>query len=290
VATLLELHRRAQAQLGETPQSGLEAKVLLLHTAQVKEEKFLADPDRQVSARTEQRLWKLIERRKSGIPLAYLTKTREFWSLPFRVGPGVFIPRPETELVVKQVIKLATGPEGLILDVGTGSGNIALSLARELPRFKVLAADVSRRAVARARANAERLELTRVEIVQGSLFSGLKGRGLEGRFDFIVSNPPYVSAEEWEGLEDGIKRHEPKRALVPGPTGLEFIERLVRRSPKYLTLDGFLIFEIGAGQDTRVLAFFDTRWKGVERVLDLAGIPRVIIAQYRGRRRRNRKF
>lgn len=290
MATLLELHRRAQAQLGETPQSGLEAKVLLLHTAQVKEEKFLADPDRQVSARTEQRLWKLIERRKSGIPLAYLTKTREFWSLPFRVGPGVFIPRPETELVVKQVIKLATGPEGLILDVGTGSGNIALSLARELPRFKVLAADVSRRAVARARANAERLELTRVEIVQGSLFSGLKGRGLEGRFDFIVSNPPYVSAEEWEGLEDGIKRHEPKRALVPGPTGLEFIERLVRRSPKYLTLDGFLIFEIGAGQDTRVLAFFDTRWKGVERVLDLAGIPRVIIAQYRGRRRRNRKF
>lgn len=289
LATLQELYRQAQSRLGGAPESGLEAKLLLLRCTRLKEERFLAEPDRPVSALIETRLWRLVERRLSGIPLAYLTGTREFWSLSFRVSPGVFIPRPETELVVEQVLKLVTQTDGRILDVGTGCGNIALSLARELPRFKVLAVDVSQRAVARARANAERLELSRVEVIPSSLFFKLKDRGLEGALDFIVSNPPYVSTDEWNGLEDGIKLHEPKRALVPGPTGLEFIARLIKRSPKFLKPDGFLIFEIGAGQDTRVLSLFDKRWKGVERVLDLAGIPRVIIAQFRGRQPRSRR-
>jgi len=266
----------------------LEAKLLLLRCARLKEERFLAEPDRHVSALAEARLQRLVERRLSGVPLAYLTGMREFWSIHFLVSPGVFIPRPETELVVEQVLKLVTQTDGRVLDVGTGCGNIALSLARELPRFQVLAVDVSQRAVARARANADRLELSRVEVIHGSLFSKLKGRGLEGALDFIVSNPPYVSIDEWDGLEEGIKLHEPKRALVPGPTGLEFIARLIKRSPKYLKPDGFLIFEIGAGQDKLVLSLFDKRWKGVERVLDLAGIPRVIIAQHRGRRRSGR--
>ena len=298
MTTLRELHRRAAGQLGEKDQPALEAKLLLLHCARIKEEKFLAEPEREASAEVERRLERFIERRKGGVPLAYLTRTREFWSLPFRVGPGVLIPRPETELVVEQVVKLAAGAGtgagsgglgsgGLILDVGTGSGNIALSLAKELPRVKVMAVDVSPRAVVRAKKNAERLGLERVEILRGSLFKALKGRGLERKFDFIVSNPPYIPAGEWEGLDDGIRLYEPKRALVPGPTGLEFIKRLVLRSPRYLKPDGFLIFEIGAGQDTSVLALFDSRWKGVERVLDLAAIPRVIIAQYRGPCRRH---
>jgi release factor glutamine methyltransferase len=286
VATLGELYGRAREELGGSPEAALEAKVLILRCARIREERLLAEPERPVGPRAEARLWKLLDRRKAGIPLAYLTGRREFWSMDLRVSPGVFIPRPETELVVEQVLKLAASGEGVVLDVGTGSGNIALALARELPRWRVLAADVSRRAVTRARANAERLGLSRVEVLSGSLFSGLGGRGLEGKIDFVVSNPPYVSAAEWEGLEEGIKRHEPKRALVPGPTGLEFIDRLVRRAPRFLKPDGFLIFEIGAGQDTRVLGLFDKRWKGVERVLDLAGIPRVIIAQYRGRPRR----
>jgi release factor glutamine methyltransferase len=286
VATLGELYGRAREELGGSPEAALEAKVLILRCARIREERLLAEPERPVGPRAEARLWKLLDRRKAGIPLAYLTGRREFWSMDLRVSPGVFIPRPETELVVEQVLKLAASGEGVVLDVGTGSGNIALALARELPRWRVLAADVSRRAVTRARANAERLGLSRVEVLSGSLFSGLRGRGLEGKIDFVVSNPPYVSAAEWEGLEEGIKRHEPKRALVPGPTGLEFIDRLVRRAPRFLKPDGFLIFEIGAGQDTRVLGLFDKRWKGVERVLDLAGIPRVIIAQYRGRPRR----
>jgi release factor glutamine methyltransferase len=286
VATLGELYGRAREELGGSPEAALEAKVLILRCARIREERLLAEPERPVGPRAEARLWKLLDRRKAGIPLAYLTGRREFWSMDLRVSPGVFIPRPETELVVEQVLKLAASGEGVVLDVGTGSGNIALALARELPRWRVLAADVSRRAVTRARANAERLGLSRVEVLSGSLFSGLRGRGLEGKIDFVVSNPPYVSAAEWEGLEEGIKRHEPKRALVPGPTGLEFIDRLVRRAPRFLKPDGFLIFEIGAGQDTRVLGLFDKGWKGVERVLDLAGIPRVIIAQYRGRPRR----
>jgi release factor glutamine methyltransferase len=286
VATLGELYGRAREELGGSPEAALEAKVLILRCARIREERLLAEPERPVGPRAEARLWKLLDRRKAGIPLAYLTGRREFWSMDLRVSPGVFIPRPETELVVEQVLKLAASGEGVVLDVGTGSGNIALALARELPRWRVLAADVSRRAVTRARANAERLGLSRVEVLSGSLFSGLGGRGLEGKIDFVVSNPPYVSAAEWEGLEEGIKRHEPKRALVPGPTGLEFIDRLVRRAPRFLKPDGFLIFEIGAGQDTRVLGLFDKGWKGVERVLDLAGIPRVIIAQYRGRPRR----
>ena len=289
MATVRELTLRTAARLGNTEGSALEARLLVQRCARLSPEKFLAEPDRPVSDRVAAHLDKLTARRASGIPLAYVIGTKEFWSIPFRVGPGVLIPRPETEIVVEQVLKLVTLGDGSILDVGTGSGNIALCLAKELAGFKVMAVDVSLRAVARARANAARLGLGRVEIIQSSLFHRLKGRGLEGSFDFIVSNPPYVSAADWEALDEGIKRHEPKRALVPGLTGLEFIARLVKRSPRYLKPDGFLVFEIGAGQDTRVLDLFDKRWKGVERVLDLAGIPRVIIAQYRGKPHRIRK-
>jgi release factor glutamine methyltransferase len=289
VATVRELFLQAAGRLGNGEGAALEARLLLERCTRLGPEKLLAGPDRPVSPRAAAQLEKLVARRASGVPLAYVLGAREFWSLSFRVGPGVLIPRPETEIVVEQVLKLVSSPAGAILDVGTGSGNIALSLARELPGFKVLALDVSRRAVARSRANAARLGLERVEIIQSSLFHRLKGRGLEGSFDFIVSNPPYVAEAEWAALDESIRRHEPKRALVPGPTGLELIERLVKRSPRYLKPDGFLVFEIGAGQDTRVLDLFDKRWKGVERVLDLAGIPRVVIAQYRGRPGRRRK-
>ena len=289
MATVRELILRTAAQLGNTEEAALEARLLVHRCTRLTAEKVLAEPERPVSDRAAAHLEKLVARRSSGVPLAYVTGAKEFWSLPFQVGPGVLIPRPETEIVVEQVLKLVSSGEGSILDVGSGSGNIALSLAKELAGFKVMALDVSLRAVARARANAARLGLGRVEIIQSSLFHRLAGRGLEGSFDFIVSNPPYVSAADWEALDEGIKSHEPKRALVPGPTGLEIIARLVKRSPKYLKPDGFLVFEIGAGQDTRVLELFDKRWKGVERVLDLAGIPRVIIAQYRGKLRRKRK-
>ncbi len=289
MATVRELTLQTAARLGNTEESALEARLLVQRCTRLSPERILAEPDRPVSDRVAAQLDRLAARRASGIPLAYVIGTKEFWSLSFRVGPGVLIPRPETEIVVEQVLKLVSSTNGSILDVGTGSGNIALSLARELTGFKVMAVDVSLRAVARARANAARLGLGRVEIVPSRLFHGLKGRGLEGSFDFIVSNPPYVSAADWEALDEGIRRYEPKRALVPGPTGLELIARLVRRSPKYLKPDGFLVFEIGAGQDAHVLDLFDKRWKGVERVLDLAGIPRVIIAQYRGKPRRRRK-
>ena len=275
--TLLELFRNGAALLGDRPQALLEAKVLLLRAAACSEERYLAAPESPCSARTEAFFSRLVARRLDGVPLAHLTGTKEFWSIPFEVSPSVLVPRPETEALVGKVLELSTREDEDIVDVGTGCGCIAVALAKELPRARIQAVDVSERALRVARRNAARHRARQVRFLRSDLLAAFRGSG--ARFDFIVSNPPYISRGEWDGLPAEIRDFEPRRALLAGDSGLELIERLVRRAATFLKPGGYLIFEIGEGQRDRVLGLFGKRWTEIETAWDLAGKPRVITAR-----------
>lgn len=234
----------------------IEAKVLMLEATGISEEQFFASPERGLSEREEKKFFRLLNLRRLGFPLAYVVGEKEFWSLRLKTPRGVFIPRPETELLVEKVVELSSGGEEVIVDIGTGSGNIAVALAKELPAAHIVATDISAKAIKVARLNAEQHQVTNVRFVQGNLYSALCGLELEGKCDIIVSNPPYVPAAEWLDLPAPIRNHEPRRALVPGKNGLEFIRRLIRGAPAYLKPGAFLIFEIGWGQSERAISLF----------------------------------
>ncbi len=280
MSTIQELFQKGR-QLLQTvaAEPSIEAKVIILKSAGLTEEQFFASPQKRLSPREENDFDRLLDRRLSGVPLAYLTGTKEFWSLPLTILPGVFIPRPETELIVEKVLELSVIREETIIDIGTGSGNIAVALAKDLPQARIVATDVSVKALRLARLNARTHGAKRIVFVQGNLFSALKALDLEEKCDFIVSNPPYVSAGDWETLSHEVRDYEPRRALVPGKTGLEFIRRLIEGSPAYLRPGGHLLFEIGQGQREGALSLFDQRWSQVESFNDLRGIPRVVCAR-----------
>jgi release factor glutamine methyltransferase len=276
--TVQELFLQGKTRLRRLPQAdpALEAKILLGKAASLTEGEFFASPGRPLSRATEDRFWKLIDKRLERQPLAYLTGEKEFWSLPFAIFPGVFIPRPETEVIVERVKALSSGQKENIVDIGTGSGSLAVSLAKELPLAHIVATDISRKALRAAILNASRHNVLSVTFVQGSLFAPLKALSLKGRLHFLVSNPPYVSEKEWRFCQPEIRRHEPKKALVPGKTGLEFIRRLIQGAAEYLRLSGYLLFEIGEGQADQALSWLDRRWENIKVTNDLAGTPRVV--------------
>ena len=243
------------------------------------EVEFLASPQRIIRAKHEQRYRRLLARRLSGVPLAYIVGKKEFWSLSFRVQPGTLIPRPETELLVEKTLELAAAGNVTIVDIGTGSGNIALALAKELPAARIVATDVSARALRIAGLNAQDHGLGNVAFVRGSLFSALHDLGLEGKCDFIVCNPPYVSASDWESMPREVRDHEPRRAFFGGRTGLDFIRRLVKGSPAFLKPRGYLLFEVGYGQAVGAVSLLGRVWTDVKLFSDLKGIPRVLAAR-----------
>jgi len=213
------------------------------------------------------------------MPLAYVIEEKEFWSIPFKVFPGVLIPRPETELLVEKVIELSSGRKELIADIGTGAGNIAVSLAKELPKAEIVATDVSQEALDAAEMNAALQKIAFITFVKGSLFEPLEELQLQEKCDFVVSNPPYVSENEWWSLQEEIVKHEPKMALVAGEGGLEFIEKLIEGAPTFLKPGGYLCFEIGFGQREKVLPLFGDKWDDPQCFDDPSGIPRLITAR-----------
>jgi release factor glutamine methyltransferase len=227
-----------------------------------------------------------VRRRAEGTPVAYLLGRREFYSLSFRVTPDVLIPRPETEFVVIRALDLARGrpAEGPldIADVGTGSGILAICLAKELPTASVLAIDISAAALAVARANAaDHGVADRIELLQSDLFALAPG---ERRFDFIVSNPPYVSSEEMNQLAPDVRGHEPRAALEAGPSGMEVINRLVAQAAPRLRPGGHLLMEISPQLERAVLALVgsDGRYEAANVIKDLAGHSRVVEARRTG--------
>ncbi len=228
----------------------------------------------------------LVRRRAGGAPVAYLTGRREFYSLDFRVTPDVLIPRPETELLVVALLDLAkerswqTPPT--VADVGTGSGIVAVCAAKHLPAgCRVTAVDISAAALEVARTNVEEHGVTeQVELLRSDLFAAVDA---QQRFDFIVSNPPYVTSAEIETLAPDVKDHEPHLALVAGPRGTEVIEALIPQAAERLHPGGHLLIEIGpAIHETtmRLLESDDRLEPGVTRK-DLARLPRVVQATRR---------
>jgi release factor glutamine methyltransferase len=242
----------------------LDAELLLAHVLDVARANVIARDERVLTPEEQGDFEQLLARRMAGEPLAYLTGTREFWSLELEVTRDVLVPRPETELLVEWGLALA--PRSL-LDLGTGSGAIALALARELPAAGIVGVDRSAAALAVARRNAARLRLA-VEFVEGSWFEPVAGRN----FDLVVSNPPYVAADH-PRLAD--LKFEPSLALTSGPEGLDALRAIVGAAPRHLNPGGWLLVEHGAEQGTAVRALFAASgFAGVETRRDLAGLER----------------
>ena len=242
VGTLLTEGERtlARGAGGAGGAARLDAQLLLAWALAVPRAQLLADEQAPAAAAQAAGYRRLLARRAAGEPLAYLTGRREFWSLELAVTPAVLIPRPETELLVERA--LALGPAGArVADLGTGSGAIALAIARERPAWGVVATDISAAALAVARANAAALGLGRVEFLQGSWFEPLGAQ----RFELIVSNPPYVDAADPALAALGF---EPPLALSPGADGLAALRLLVRGAGAHLTPGGWLLLEHGATQ------------------------------------------
>ncbi len=215
-------------------------------------------------------------RRAGREPMNYITGTVEFDGLEFSVGKGVLVPRPETELLVAEVGKRVESPRR-VLDLCTGSGCIAISLARRFPEARVLGTDVSGEALVFARENAEALGISNVEFLEGEGFSPVHGQS----FDLIVSNPPYIAEGEIEALEPEVKDWEPRGALVSGPEGVEFYRVIAREAGRHMDRDAFLALELGAGQADAVCAMLEVEgFKGVETVRDLAGHERMLFCFY----------
>ncbi len=235
--------------------------------------------DRSVPAEHRDRALALLTRRADGEPLQYLLGTQEFCGLDFEVGPAVLIPRPETELLVREV-RAMTGREAapLIADIGTGSGCIAVAVAHALPEATVYATDLSVDALDVARRNASRHVVTeRVRFWEGDLLSPLAGLGLEGRLTAVVSNPPYIPTGDLPGLQREVRR-EPRLALDGGPDGLTYYRRLLREAAPYLAPGGTLVLEVGQGQAESVCRMAEELGGyGVNSVRrDEAGIDRVV--------------
>lgn len=277
-----DLWREGCLELQFCSRPDLEARLLLEKAASWETKEIIINFDLPCPADLAHRYKRLLKRRKQGCPLALILGEKEFWSLPLKVEKGVFIPRPETEVLVELVLKLPLRKNGLVADIGTGCGPIACALARERPEAKIIAIDISRRALRLAKENADRLGLKNIRFVSGSLFQPLNELGLKNQFDLIISNPPYVSENQWISLPIEIREFEPKRALVAGPSGLEFIFRLIKEAPTFLRPGGFLAFEFGLGQLNPILTFLKNQgWQEISWERDLAGIPRVVAARFK---------
>ncbi len=258
----------------------LEAEVLLAHVRGCQRIMLYTAFDEVVADETRSRFRDLVRRRGAGEPVAYLVGSREFFSLDFVVTPAVLIPRPETEALVSRVLDLCrNAPAARVVDVGTGSGAIAVTLAKHLPRATIVASDVSASALDVARRNAGRHGVAdRITFVQADL---LGDAALAGPWDVIVSNPPYVREAEFAALPPDVRDHEPRGALVAGPLGVELIERLAAEARSRLAPGGWLIVEAGplvAHEVEGIFAATPDLEPGAV-IADGAGLPRVFQAR-----------
>lgn len=269
----------------------LNAEVLLMFTLGCDRAFLYAHPERELNAAEMGRYDDVLSQRAQGIPAQYITGHQEFWGMDLVVSPAVLIPRPETEHLIETVLPLARGfPKPKIVDVGTGSGAIALALAKELPAAEIHATEISPAALEIARANAARHQMEyrvssdenperRIFFHEADLLAGL---GV-AEFDFVVSNPPYVGNSEEDQVQLEVRKFEPRNAVFAGLTGLEVIEKLVPAAEAALKPGGWLVMEI-SGTIVEGVRRLLTGWNNVRIVNDLQSIPRVAAAQKAGGR------
>jgi release factor glutamine methyltransferase len=270
-----EALQAARARLAATSRNPRrDAEVLLAHVLGCDQVALLTHPERLLSPAESDQLESFLRRRLADEPMQYITGVQEFFGLLFEVTPDVLIPRPETEHLVEAALEhVGREADVRIVDVGTGSGAIAVALAYTRPQSLVTAVDLSPAALEVARRNARRHGvLERLTFLQSNLLAAVDAAD----FDVVVSNPPYIA--EGEVLEPQVSKYEPQSALYSGPTGLEVYERLIPQAHKVLKPQGWLLLEIGFGQQSAVEALL-RGWQSVSVVHDLQGIPRVLQAR-----------
>ncbi len=261
------------------PSSRLDAELLLGYVLKKSRLQLYLNFDMPVFQETLSVFRELIKRRAGHTPLSYLTNQKEFMSLAFYVDSRVLIPRPETEILVETVLKQQSGKRRLI-DIGTGSGSIAVSLATNLPDWEIVATDLTADVLEVARKNAVIHGCTeRITFLQGNLFAPVKT--LENRsFDWIASNPPYISSKDFPTLPTDIRDHEPKTALIAGCDGLNIIRQIITGAPQFLNPDGRLILEIGNNQSEQVQNLIQSNpaYNDCQVIVDYSGLERIIVA------------
>ena len=282
LGSLIADARRLLEQAG-IESAGQEVLWLVAHALCLPTHHVVTDRDRFLSSAELMAARRLIERRVGREPLQYILGTQEFCGLEFEVNPAVLIPRPETQLLVEYVLqRISTGRRDTIVDVCTGSGCIAVAIARQQPYARVLATDLSRRSLDVARENASRHGVgERITWLEGDLLQPLMEQGLEGQVDVIVSNPPYIAESEWVMLQPEVQLFEPRSALVAGIHGTELHERLLEEARPYLVPGGAVIMEIGAGQARALRRIIEqmSEYRFHRLVYDEAGLERVVIVE-----------
>ena len=262
------------------PSARLDAEVLLSFVIGRDKLEFLKNPEMILNEEQRSSYKKLVTRRLQLEPVAYITGFKNFWTFTLEVNKDVLIPRPDTEIIVEEAIDIAkkyTSNQIKILDVGTGSGAIAIALAGELPQSKVTATDISEAALSLAKRNADNLRLKeRIDFQRGDLFEPVSLI-----FDIIVCNPPYISAADYTELPSGVKDYEPAIALLAGTSGTKFYERLIYQAKDHLKKNGWLLMEIGAKQKKAIYKIIEESgfYENVEIRKDYAGLPRVVKAR-----------
>ncbi len=253
-----------------------EAEIIFSEKLNIPRLELYTSSDVSISTGAQHQLCDLIERRTLREPLQYILGHAHFRDLTLEVGPGVLIPRPETELLAEYVIKHAPS-EAKVCDIGTGSGAIALSVAFERLDIRVTGIEISDEAIMYAKNNLRRYKLDNVRIIKGDLFNALDHE----RFDVITANLPYVAEEEYFSLEEEVRCHEPIKALIGGADGLDVIRKLIAQAPEHLTPDGFMIMELGIGHGQEVCDICSaTRYFSEAKILkDLTGRDRFVIAR-----------
>ncbi|SFR74460.1 [protein release factor]-glutamine N5-methyltransferase [Marinobacter daqiaonensis] len=258
---------------GESPR--LDAEILLTEVTGWSRTRFRAFPEAVLEPAQVTRYRQLVERRGSGEPVAHILGHQDFWTLSLEVTPDTLIPRPDTECLVETALSLPMPERARVIDLGTGTGAIALALLSERPGWQVQATDLILEAVALARRNAQRCELL-LTVIRSNWFESLERQ----RFDLIVSNPPYIEENDHH-LEEGDVRHEPDSALVSGPDGLDALRHLIQESQHWLTPGGWLLLEHGYNQGEAVrLLFRSEGYSNVETRKDYGGNERLTLGRW----------
>jgi release factor glutamine methyltransferase len=264
----IEWGRARCADISDTPK--LDAELLLAHSIGKTRSYLYSWPEQQLTRNDWQQFQSLITRRLEPTPIAYLLGEREFFSLSLKTSPDALVPRPETELLVEATLAVCSNQPGTdLLELGTGTGAIAIALKIECPAISIVATDISSHCLELAQLNADRHKL-RMDWIRSDWFALI-----DRRFDLIVSNPPYISAAD-PALEQGDLPAEPRTALSPGPTGLEALEVIIAESPNYLKPGGYLLLEHGYDQQHEVAALMcEHGFIDIDCKPDLNGLPRV---------------
>ncbi|UJF22959.1 peptide chain release factor N(5)-glutamine methyltransferase [Shewanella sp. OMA3-2] len=276
-STIVEAQQWAFSQLASTSDSAhVDAEALLIHCLNKTRSFLYTWPERTLTVEQFKNFQQMVKKRKQGMPVAHIIGEREFWSLPFIVNDSTLIPRPDTEILVETALNLDIRFNARVLDLGTGTGAIALAIAHERPKWRITAIDKVPEAVALAKANRANLQLEHVEILQSDWFSAVKDRD----FDLIVSNPPYI-AEQDEHLSIGDVRFEPQSALTAADEGYADIYHIADKAREHLLPGGFLLLEHGYQQAITVREkMIDLGYKDVATVRDFGSNDRCTIGTW----------